>query len=140
MQLLINGDRLIKEVQQEFAEAYPFLKIEFFKNNEEQKGHTLKQTRIEHNKKLGDAGLRKGADGNLIVEDLMSVTSLEKAFVEQFGLGIQVFRKSGNIWLETSITDGWTLKQQNELGKEISISKETDKKEDLDYDLNRDAI
>jgi hypothetical protein len=31
-----------------------------------------------------------------------------------------VFRKSGKTWLETSVTDDWTLKRQNEEGMELS--------------------
>jgi hypothetical protein len=138
MQLLLNGERLIKDVQQEFANAYPFLKIEFFKPNVIQKNHNLKQDQIPHNQKLSDVWGHKKANGNVIVEDLMSVIDLEKAFMDQFGLMAQVYRKSGNIWLETSITDRWTLKQQNDLGREITIGKKPDDKDENDYELHRD--
>jgi hypothetical protein len=33
---------------------------------------------------------------------------------------VQVFRKSGNVWLETSATDAWSLKQQNQEGMDLS--------------------
>ena len=51
----------------------------------------------------------------------MTVTDFENALMDQFGLSAQVFRRSGNIWLETTITDYWTLKQQNEHGREITV-------------------
>jgi hypothetical protein len=70
---------------------------------------------------------------------MMSVADLEKAFMNKFGLLTQVFRRSGNIWLETSITDGWSLRQQNALGREITTGKKTEDKDEDDYDLNRDA-
>jgi hypothetical protein len=31
-----------------------------------------------------------------------------------YGLHVQVFRKSGNIWLETSVSDHLTLSEQQE--------------------------
>jgi hypothetical protein len=33
---------------------------------------------------------------------------------------VQVSRKSGTLWLETTMTDSWTLGQQNEHGRELS--------------------
>ena len=63
----------------------------------------------------------------------------EKIFKDQFSLAVQVFRRSGNLWLETTMTDNWTLRQQNEHGREISTD---NKKNDLgkdDYELSRDA-
>jgi hypothetical protein len=35
-------------------------------------------------------------------------------------LSVQVFRKSGKSWLETTFTDGWTLKKQNQEGIDLS--------------------
>jgi hypothetical protein len=49
-----------------------------------------------------------------------------------------VFRKSGNLWLETTMTDDWTLQQQNDHGYEISTGKKN-KERPGDFDLNRDA-
>jgi hypothetical protein len=140
MRLLINGDKLVKDVQQEFAMAYPFLKIEFFRNINLQSGQSLKQNQIKHDQKLSTAKDRKIENGDLIIEDTMSVTDLEKAFMDKFGLLTQVFRRSGNIWLETSITDSWSLKQQNELGREITTGRKAGDNDENDYDLKRDAI
>jgi hypothetical protein len=39
---------------------------------------------------------------------------------QEFGLCVQVFRKSGNHWIETSLTNSWTLEQQNREGFELS--------------------
>jgi len=44
---------------------------------------------------------------------------VEKDF-ESLGLFAEVFRKSGNVWIETSLTNDWTLQQQNLEGEEIS--------------------
>jgi hypothetical protein len=44
------------------------------------------------------------------------VSKVEMGFQESFGISVQVFRKSGKVWLETSATDCWTLEEQNEQG------------------------
>lgn len=136
MQLFIKGDRLVREVQQEFTGVYPFLKIEFVKNADKPKDH-VKQTLILHNQKLSDAWVYKKTEGNLVIDDLMSVTDLENAFMDQFGLRTQVFRRSGNIWLETSVTDSWTLRQQNDYGREITTGKKPGDRDENDYELHR---
>lgn len=50
----------------------------------------------------------------------MTVNELEQLFKTKFGLNIQIFRKSGNSWLETTVTDNWTLEKQNEEGEELN--------------------
>lgn len=138
MRLPIYGERLITDVQKQFASAYPFLKIEFFKNGDARNGLNPGHMQIAHNLKLKDAWARKKAEGELVIDDVMSVSDLEHTFIDQFGLTAQVFRRSGNIWLETSITNGWTLKRQNDHGQEITIGKRTNYKGENDYDLYRD--
>ena len=122
MRLSIYGERLITDVQNQFASAYPFLKIEFFKNVDFSKNIYPRQKQVAHSLQLKDAWTSKKVEGEVLIEDVMTVSDLENTFRNQFGLAAQVFRRSGNIWLETSITNGWTLKQQNDHGREITIS------------------
>jgi hypothetical protein len=121
MRLSIYGERLITDVQNQFASVYPFLKIEFFKNVDFRQNLYPRQRQIGHSLQLKDAWISKKGEGELNIEDVMTVSDLESTFRNQFGLAAQVFRRSGNIWLETSITNGWTLKQQNDHGREITI-------------------
>jgi len=139
MYLSIYGERLITDVQRQFASAYPFLKIEFFKNGDALKALNPRHKQIAHNLKLKDAWSPQKAEGDLLIDDVMTVSDLESTFKEQYGLTAQVFRRSGNIWLETSITNGWTLKRQNDHGREITIGKRPDSQDENDYELNRDA-
>ena len=121
MYLEINGERLISDIQQDFGAVYPFLKIEFFRNG------TIRRDRYPVNKLIPatqpvkTAWHYKQEKGQLTLSDGMTVTDFENALMDQFGLSAQVFRRSGNIWLETTITDYWTLKQQNEHGREITV-------------------
>ena len=64
----------------------------------------------------------------------MTVAEFEKRFQVEFGLNAQVFRKSGKVWLETTITDNLTLQSQNALGLEKSFATEQPDPSDIDYD------
>ena len=75
----------------------------------------------------------------MTLSDGMTVTDFENALMDQFGLSAQVFRRSGNLWLETTITDYWTLKQQNEHGREITVgNNRINGRDSFDYELNRE--
>jgi hypothetical protein len=50
----------------------------------------------------------------------MTVAELEQQFSDVYGLSVQIFRHSGKAWLETTVTDKWTLEKQNEQGKALS--------------------
>jgi len=121
MQLLIHGDRLISEVQEDFSSAFPFLKLEFFRNGDHKERISPASLKLPGNRKLKDSWVWKKDSGELEVDENMTVLDLENAFMNEFGLSVQVFRKSGNIWLETTMTDNWTLKRQSDHGREISV-------------------
>ena len=50
----------------------------------------------------------------------MTVANMQQSFSDVYGLEIQVFRKSGKAWLESTIPDGWTLEEQNRQGGALS--------------------
>lgn len=137
MNLEIAPDRLISDIQKEFNDIYPFLKLEFFNAKSLTRNDFSASLIIPRNRKLGDGqyGLKAGT---VEIEDGMKVSDLEQAFKNKFNLAAQVFRKSGNLWLETTMTDNWTLSQQNNHGREISTSK-INKSSTDDFDLTRDA-
>jgi hypothetical protein len=137
MYLHIAPDRIISEIQKEFNLVFPFLKLEFFANRSFSRSNFSANQLIPSSRKIGDNQLVK-KDGTLEISADMKVADLENKFKADFNLAVQVFRKSGNLWLETTMTDSWTLEQQNKHGREISTNTH---KDDLseDYDLSRDA-
>ena len=74
----------------------------------------------ESSKKIGELR-NKHINGTLSISPTMTVSDLEQNFQDQFGLAVQVFRRSGNAWLETTVTDSWTLDKQNKQGEALSI-------------------
>jgi hypothetical protein len=66
----------------------------------------------------------KGTAG-LYLEQETPVWQLERLFEEEYGLHVQVFRKSGTVWLETTVSDDLTLEQQEARGKASDRASET---------------
>ena len=118
MTLQILKGRTVGELQHDFNQAYPFLRVDIFKEINGSNNPIIKQ-RLTRNIDLSAAGKLK--EGTLELNDYMTVGQLEKMFREQFGINVQVSRRSGPVWLETTVTDKWTLRQQNEHGRELSI-------------------
>ena len=137
MQLTIRPNRQISDVQDEFNKMFPFLKLEFFRNRGPRNAEHSFEQMMRQNQKVGD-GQSAITDGEMTIAPAMTVKELEKTFKNEFSLSVQVFRRSGNVWLETTMTDDWTLQHQNEHGRELSMVPKTDK-EETDYDLERDA-
>ena len=121
MQLRIAPTRLISEVQAEFNDAFPFLKLEFFQNKSYRQTNQGPGIRMLHTKKIGDCQAVI-TDGEIEISNNLTVQELEIKFKDQFGLNVQVFRRSGSLWLQTTMTDGWTLEKQNEHGMELSLA------------------
>jgi len=140
MRLAIYGDRVMGDVQKEFASEYPFLKIEFFSQRGNKNAHYTIKRQFPHHLKLKEALTWKRIEGVLEISDTTTVADLENTFIADYGLPVELFRRSGNIWLSITITDNWTLKQQNEHGQEITQERKPAQNEpENDYVLDRDA-
>jgi len=113
----IKRNRTVGDLQNDFSGIFPYLKLEFYRLTNGSLGSTIRQKLIKTTS-LNTVGNQK--EGEIEVTDIMTVEHLEKSFLERFGMIVQVSRKSGTIWLETTMTDNWALKQQNDHGRELS--------------------
>ena len=119
MKIAINDHRKIFAIQEEFNTIFPYLKLEFFSKPHSPGGASPKKL-VKHNSvTLGECRTVHHKGDLTIVPD-MTVIDLEQNFGNVYGLGVQVFRKSGKSWLETSVTDNWTLAEQNKQGEDLS--------------------
>jgi hypothetical protein len=119
MLVTINDRRKISAIQEEFNSAFPYLKIEFFSKPHKINGASSKKL-VKHNgKTLGECRTLHNT-GKIVIKETMTVNDLEQRFSDVYGLSVQVFRKSGRVWLETTVTDGWTLEEQNHQGEALS--------------------
>jgi hypothetical protein len=119
MKLHIDEERRIKSIQNQFSEVYPFLKIEFFRNLPLNNKPAQKAEKIDPSQKIKLVG-KINEHNNIDISKQRTVAQLEKDFKELFGVKAQVYRKSGNYWVETTLTDDWTLEQQNTEGQYFS--------------------
>jgi len=55
-------------------------------------------------------------EGDFRIDSKLPVGEFEQKFLAKYGLNVQVFRKSGNLWMQTTATDSWTLAEQNRKG------------------------
>ena len=119
MGIRINDHIKVFVLQEELNMRFPYLKLEFFAKIQAGNREFLKKlTRlddiivVEHN--------NDQSKGEISIDPEMTVRELEQKFKEIYGLEIKLFRKSGKLWLETTITDSWTLDQQNREGEALS--------------------
>jgi len=103
----IATDDTIQNVQDKFSDLYPFLRINFFKGQDKSKKIPARSVTFCPDVKLGQI-ISNNSDGEFEISDIMTVSELEKRFLEQFGPYVQITRKSGNSWMETNMTNGWT--------------------------------
>lgn len=119
IQIHIHDQTSIKDIQEAFSEHYPYLKLEFF-SRPHQSGKGSEKKYMRSNDALLHDFRLVHSEGELMIREDMTVSELESLFRDHFGLYVQVFRRSGRLWLETTATDNWTLKVQNEQGQELS--------------------
>jgi len=118
MELIIKKDKTIAQLQREFSTVFPFLKIEFFDVPYKPDSALPRDKMIKHDRKFSTLK-RMHTEGTIAILPNDKVSDLEARLWDLFGLSAQVFRKSGNLWIETSLTDQWTLERQNNEGREM---------------------
>lgn len=117
-EIWISSDSLIKDIQYQFSMLYPYLKIEFCKKT----GKTYTTSKIENASPQNRIKELTQLDTpqKVNINQTRTVAELASEFYKKIGLTVQLFRKSGNIWNIISLTEGWTLENQNKAGEFIS--------------------
>jgi hypothetical protein len=132
MLLKIERNMTIDQVNHNLHTKFPYLKLVFFKqanNNEEDNSENritaLYTPLIDIYPNLRNALIN--LNGNL------QVRNLETKINEITGARVQVFRRSGNVWLETLTTDNKTLADLNKIASntlnKIDLTEPTDYQE-----------
>ena len=113
--MFISDEKKLRDVKEEFHRKFSHLKIEFYKgaHTSGEGSHFAEQLDAELT--LGAVRLFSGA-GDFYIDPQMAVAEFEQKFRENYGLNVQVFRKSGNLWMQTTATDFWTLAEQDRKG------------------------
>jgi hypothetical protein len=114
----ISDHRKIVEIQEEFNSLFPYLRLQFFARSNKANGPSSDKL-VRHTKTMGECRtIHK--EGNVTISPFMKVSELEDVFRDVYGLEVQVLRRSGKAWLASTLTDAWTLEEQNNLGESLT--------------------
>jgi hypothetical protein len=118
MEIIIEAGKTFGKVQEEFTQTFPYLKIDLVSTN-------ILSKELYLTKENGDSkenGYNKVDDNNsfIILTDNITVKELVYEFKELFNLSVKVQRKSDGHWVETILTENWTLTKQNLEGKNLA--------------------
>ncbi|PHN01700.1 hypothetical protein [Flavilitoribacter nigricans] len=111
----ITDNKRLIQVQEEFQEDFPFLKIEFYAGQHQAGEGSRAEEKLDPQLTIGEVR-SKHREGDLQIDGELEVRQLEKLFFDDYGLNVQVFRQSGHLWMQTSASDHWTLEKQNRKG------------------------
>lgn len=113
MKIHIDDSKSIAQIQEEFLNAFKYLKIEFFAKAHAEGESSPKKDLLEGVKLLSEIRTVHN-EGDISITKEMTVNEVEQAFEDKFGIHVQLFRKQNESWLMTSTTDDWTLAKQIE--------------------------
>ncbi|MEQ8363513.1 MAG: hypothetical protein RIF39_13625 [Cyclobacteriaceae bacterium] len=115
--LKIDEGKSVSGFQKDFTTLFPFLKIEFFKtqNSTLDSKHHKTYTLLAPNFPLDKTTV------SLELSATTSVAQLKALILEKTGISCLVYRKSGSMWIETSLTEDWSLERQNHEAELMNI-------------------
>jgi hypothetical protein len=111
MVLYIEHETQVNALQEKFNALYPFLQLHFIRTVEENGKPLKKIVKATPEQKLKEI-TNKLKPGTVSVKETLAVAEVLDDF-RNHGLIVQVYRKSGTLWVETSLTEDWTLERQN---------------------------
>lgn len=130
MEIKFTPETTIEEIQHQFISLFPHLKLGFFRDlNQDQ---ILTANELIRNDKVKISELSDVAiSGTFVLDPFKTILDFEKSILLQYGLQVQVFRKSGNAWLVTTSTDSKTFAEQEALA--LEMNRPVEKAESSDY-------
>lgn len=113
--MIINNKRSLSDIKIEFNNLFPGLKIEFYRVEHGPEQGSKRGDQYDPDMMIGDIRTWDN-EGKMEMDSSMTVAELEKKFEDEYDLHVQIFRRSGKLWLQTTTTDEWTLEVQNRKG------------------------
>lgn len=111
----IDQKTKLAEIQLAFNGQFPYLRVEFYKRPHESGEATADREKLDLDLTLEEIANAKWNKG-LTFDRNMTISEFEALMHDDFGLNVQVFRRSGNLWLQTTVTDNWSLDVANAKG------------------------
>jgi hypothetical protein len=118
MKILLQSNRKVGDIREEFNNSFPYLQLVFLSKKEDAKG-VVATEEIEPGARLIEvSGILK--EGDIEIRSTETVKEVERRFEKQYGLPVRILRKQKGVWLDTIVTDDLTLHEQNTWGREAS--------------------
>lgn len=114
MLLKVTDYHRISDIQDKFNECFPFLKLEFYQSPHSWKEGSANTDCFHENEKIGHIR-------NLHHPEILDIKSwhrtgdVEQLFKQKLNLNVQIFRRDGNRWVQSTESDALTLKQQSDM-------------------------
>jgi hypothetical protein len=108
--------QFVREVEKAFSALYPYLKMEMPKTGP-------RWMSVEEDGIDAEKWQRQAQDilvNELGIKDELTVGEFETRLNQLFGIPIVILRRSGNFYIATTMTRTWTLKEQNDHGRELT--------------------
>lgn len=119
MEISITSNTSLGSIKSAFSTHWPHLKLVFFsKPHSEHRGTSAKFMIDDDNLSVGDIQPAYEGSTSITVFGGLTVWEFEQMFEKDLGLHVHVFRRSGDIWLESTVSDDLTLAQQESKGKQ----------------------
>ena len=112
METKIEAGKTFGKVQEEFNQKFPYLKIDFASTGILSKELSL-STENGQNKVANKIAF-------IVLNGNTTVKEIVYQFKDLFNLSVKVQRKSDGHWVETILTENWTLTKQNLEGKNLA--------------------
>lgn len=112
MEIKIKAGKTFRKVQEEFTQTFPYLKIDFVSTGIHSEELCLTK-KNSHNKVADKISF-------IMLTDNTTVKEMLYHFKELFNLSVKVQRKSDGHWVDTILTENWTLSKQNLEGKNLA--------------------
>lgn len=109
----------VGDFQKEFNAIFPFLKIEFFKPSSKVDASSYRTASPMTSR---DHIANDIKSSTISIDSMTTVAQLKKLLSEKFGLLSLIYRKSGSMWIETSLTEDWSLERQNHEAEQMNIN------------------
>ncbi|SEW45214.1 hypothetical protein SAMN05428988_5975 [Chitinophaga sp. YR573] len=116
MEIYISEEAIISNIQSDFRKAYPFLNLEFYRQPHEVGERCCAEDKLSPDTPIDDIRMMH-TFGWIDISKQRTAAEVEYDFKHQLGLSVQVMRKSGKMWIQTTKTDHWTLQQLSEEAK-----------------------
>ncbi|MBP6624047.1 MAG: hypothetical protein KA198_02680 [Chitinophagaceae bacterium] len=128
--MFISKDQTLQQLQEQFQQKFSSLALAFYAKKHADGEVSQVADQLNMHLFVKDVQ-QKDHEGSVALNDEMTVETFEHICALHFGLYVQVLRKSGQQWLQTTRTDHWTLAKQQE---EAELMHSTNSNEDLgDY-------